>query len=169
MSFFFVLLFVRPISIAYASETVLGSVPDPVRKLLRVRDGGREQDDVNMIRQHDNDFFPDDTALCKFGCENPPHKASVSTRTAHLRVVDIMHFVEDDELDIPYQVRALVEHAAQNLRGHDEAVGFWIDLDVSRQYAYRGGAKRLLEVAVLLVRERLDRRSVDGPGRRSES
>ena len=151
MSFFFVLLFVRPISIAYASETVLGSVPDPVRKLLRVRDGGREQDDVNMIRQHDNDFFPDDTALCKFGCENPPHKASVSTRTAHLRVVDIMHFVEDDELDIPYQVRALVEHAAQNLRGHDEAVSFRIDLNIAGQDTNRGGTECLFEVSVFLV------------------
>ena len=87
----------------------------------------------------------------------------------HFCVVHIVDLVKDNKLDVTNKVSALVKHASQNLRGHDEAIGFWIDLDVSRQYAYRGGAKRLLEVAVLLVRERLDRRSVDGPGRRSES
>ena len=91
------------------------------------------------------------------------------TVISYLSVINVVDFIEYDKFDVTNKICSFVQHAAQNLRGHNEAIGFWIDLDVSRQYAYRGGAKRLLEVAVLLVRERLDRRSVDGPGRRSES
>ncbi len=50
------------ISVA-AMSAKLALLPDPVRKLLRVWNCGREQDDVDMIRQHDDNFFPDDTAL----------------------------------------------------------------------------------------------------------
>ena len=37
--------------------------PNPVCELFRVRDGGGQENDVDMIREHDYDFFPDDTAL----------------------------------------------------------------------------------------------------------
>lgn len=58
----------------------------------------------------------------------------------------------------------LVEHASQNLSSHDETARFRIDLDVSGDDADFGGIERLLEVAEFLVRERFDRRRVDGAG-----
>ena len=89
-------------------------------------------------------------------------------RAAYLCIVDIMHFVEDDELDVSDEISAFVEHTAQNLSRHDQAVGFWIDLDVARQDANRRGAECLLEVAVLLVGQCLDRRGVYRPVERVE-
>lgn len=37
---------------------------DPLGKLHRVRDGGREEDVVDLVRQEDDRLLPDDTALC---------------------------------------------------------------------------------------------------------
>ena len=54
---------------------------------------------------------------------------------------------------------APVEHRTQDLRGHDEAVGLRLDLDVAGEEA---DVKLLAEVAELLVADRLDGRRVDG-------
>ena len=90
-----------------------------------------------------------------------------------------MHFVEDDPFDITDQIRALwarvsasggsevraahlVQHTPQDLSRHDQARRLGVDLHIAGQDADRGGRERVLEVAELLVRERLDRRGVDG-------
>ena len=52
--------------------------------------------------------------------------------STHLRIIDIVNFVEDDKLDITDEVGSLVEHAAQNFRGHNEAACLRVDLDVAR-------------------------------------
>ena len=72
-----------------------------------------------------------------------------------------MHFIEDDELDVSNQVSTLVQHASQNLCCHDQAVSFWVDLYVPRQDANRCSAERLLEIAVLLVGQRLNGGRID--------
>ena len=62
-----------------------------------------------------------------------------------------MYFVEYDKLDVPNEVRAFVKHTSQDLRGHDEAVSFRIDLNIAGQDTNRGGTECLFEVSVFLV------------------
>lgn len=38
-------------------------IPDPRRKLECVWDCCRQENDIDVLRQHDDDFFPDDTSL----------------------------------------------------------------------------------------------------------
>lgn len=91
-------------------------------------------------------------------------RPSGCSQSSHLGVVHVVHLIENDKLDVPDEVCALVEHAAQDLRGHDEAIRLRVDLDVAGEDADRSGSKGRLEVAVFLVGQRLDRRSIDGPG-----
>ena len=90
-----------------------------------------------------------------------------------------MHFVKDHPFDVPDQIGALVQHASQDLRlctyesaiascfeqkvpcRHDETTCFRVDLNISSQDADVLGTERLLEVPILLVRQGLDRRSID--------
>lgn len=70
---------------------------------------------------------------------------------SYLCIVHVVHLVEDHEFDISNKVGALIQHATQNFRCHDKTIGFWVDLNVTRQDAHGSGPIRLLEVAVLLV------------------
>ena len=74
-----------------------------------------------------------------------------------------MHLIKDDELNIPYQVGTLVEHTTQNLRRHDQTAGLWIYLHISCEDADRRRTKRLLEIAILLVGQGLNRGRINGP------
>jgi hypothetical protein len=38
-------------------------LPDPVSELLRVWHSRREQNDVDMVREHNDHFFPDNASL----------------------------------------------------------------------------------------------------------
>lgn len=86
----------------------------------------------------------------------------------YLGVIDIVHLVKDDELDISNQVGALVQHTPKNFGRHlwrshecsliceapftyDQARPFWVDLHVSCQDAHVRGLEGRLEVAELLV------------------
>ena len=44
-------------------DLLLFSPSDPVGKLERIRDGGAQKDDVDVLRQHDQDLFPNHAAL----------------------------------------------------------------------------------------------------------
>lgn len=68
---------------------------DPLGELARVRDGGREEDEVDVVGQQDDRLLPDDAALL----------------VAH--VVDL---VEDDPGHLAHHLRAAVQHRAQNLQ-----------------------------------------------------
>lgn len=48
---------------ANASKEGKSDAPHPVGELFRVRNRSREEDDVDVIGKHDDDFFPDHTAL----------------------------------------------------------------------------------------------------------
>ena len=55
---------------------------------------------------------------------------------AALSVVDVVHLVEYDPLNVANDVGALVEHAAQDLGGHNQAWRLGLDADVARQQAH---------------------------------
>jgi hypothetical protein len=59
---------------------------------------------------------------CEYKCEGD-----------YLGVVDVMHFVEDDPLDVSDDVCTLVQHAAKNLGGHNQARRLRLDAHVPRQ------------------------------------
>ena len=76
-----------------------------------------------------------------------------------MSVVHVVHFVENDPFEIVQGLRASVQHGAQYLGGHDETgrVG---------RYLYVAGdethvVEYALELAELLIGERLDWRRVD--------
>ena len=64
-----------------------------------------------MLRAENDDFLPNHTTLL---------------------IVDVVNLVKDDEFDVANQVSTSVEHTTQNLGGHDQAGGFWIDLHITR-------------------------------------
>ena len=55
---------------------------------------------------------------------------------AALRIVDIVHLVEDDPLDVPDDVSALVQHGPQDLRRHDEAGRLGLNAHIPCQEAH---------------------------------
>jgi hypothetical protein len=84
--------------------------------------------------------------------------------------------VKDDKLDVADKVGSLVQHASQNFRrhlsrqlesttgvAHNQTASLGVDLHVSREDTDAGRVKGGLEVAELLVGERLDGRGVDCP------
>ena len=54
-------------------------------------------------------------------------------------------------------------HIPENLGGHDEARSLRFDLHVASQKTHTLLSKRLSKVSKFLIRQRLDRRRVDGP------
>ena len=66
---------------------------------------------------------------------------------APLGVVDVVHLVEDDPLDVADDVGALVQHAAQDLGGHDEAGRLRLDARVAGQQPHLGAGERCISQA----------------------
>jgi hypothetical protein len=52
---------------------------------------------------------------------------------APLGIIDVMHLIKDDPLDVTDDVSALVEHRAQDLRRHDQAGRLGLDADIAGQ------------------------------------
>ncbi len=61
MSFLFVLLQGTSGTGQLTARTM--NVPHPLGELLRILDGGGEKNDVDVIWQHDYNFFPNNAAL----------------------------------------------------------------------------------------------------------
>jgi hypothetical protein len=122
----------------------LGGSPhgrDPVGQLLGVRHGGRQAHQPHLGRQVDDDLLP--------------HRAPVG-------VLEVVHLVEDDVLQPPQGRRRGVDHVAQDLGGHHHRGGLAVDGVVAGEQPDVGGAVASDQVAVLLVRQRLDGRRVEG-------
>jgi hypothetical protein len=49
-----------------------------------------------------------------------------------------MHLIKNYKLDIPNQIRTLIKHAPENLRGHNETATLRIDLHVACENADAG-------------------------------
>jgi len=58
----------------------------------------------------------------------------------------VMHFAENDEFDIADEIRALIEHTPENLRGHDQAAASRVDLHIPGQDPHRIRTEGLLEI-----------------------
>ncbi|RUS89107.1 hypothetical protein EGW08_003115, partial [Elysia chlorotica] len=108
-------------------------LPDPGSKLHGVGYGRTQQDDIDVLGQHDEDFLPDH---------------------APLAVVDVVHLVEDNPLKVTHDVRA-VKILPQNFCGHDEAGCSLVELYVPCDQS--NIAKGQFEISELLVRQSFDR------------
>jgi hypothetical protein len=56
-----------------------------------------------MSRQHNNDFFPNNATLIRIDKIFRLYRVMTSIGT-YLQVIDIVHFIEDDEFHIPDQI-----------------------------------------------------------------
>jgi len=74
-----------------------------------------------------------------------------------------MHLIENDKFDVADEIRSLVKHAPENLRGHDQAARLGVDLDVPGQDPDSVGTESLLKVPEFLVRKCLYRRCINRP------
>ena len=114
---------------------------DPAGELIGVRNGGRQTHQLRMGRQVEHDLFPDRSSK---------------------GVLEVVHLVHDDEGEV-VEDPPLVEHVAQDLGGHHDDVGIGVDCIVAREQADPRRADPFAQVAILLVRERLDRGRVERP------
>lgn len=112
----------------------------PVAELLGVGHGRGERDQGDGLGEVDDDLLPDRAA------------------EAVGEVVDLVH---DHVAEAVEGAGARVEHVAEHLGGHHHHRGVAVDAVVAGEQADLGGAVALDEVAVLLVRQCLDRRGVE--------
>ena len=119
---------------------------DPGRDLVGVIDRRREADELDVIRAEDDRFLPGRAAL---------------------RVGEIVDLVEDDGIDVVQVPRRLQEHVAQDLGRHDHDAGIAILRDVTGEESDLVAVDRA-QIAIFLVRKRLDRRRVDDAARALE-
>ena len=113
----------------------------PRCELLRVRDRGRQAHHANVAREVNDDLFP--------------HRAPV-------RVLEVVHLVEDHEAQTLEGRRPRIDHVAQHLRRHDHDRGVAVDRVVSREEPDAPGAVLAAQVPELLVGQRHERRGVEG-------
>ena len=116
---------------------------DPLPELLGVAHGRRQADHRDGEREVDQDLLP--------------HGAAI-------RVLEVVHLVHHDVGEALEGVAPLVEHVAQDLRGHDHHRGFGVDRVVAGEEAHAARPVPSHEVAELLIRQRLQRRRVEGLG-----
>ncbi len=114
---------------------------EPGRQLLRVRHRGRQADQAHVGRDVDDHLLP----------HRPP-----------VGVLEVVDLVEHDEAQV-LEVPAGVDHVAEDLGGHHDHLGVSVDAVVAREQADSVGAVAPHQVAVLLVRQGLDRRRVEDP------
>ncbi len=112
----------------------------PVAELLGVGHGRGERDQGDGLGEVDDDLLPDRAA------------------EAVGEVVDLVH---DHVAEAVEGAGARVEHVAEHLGGHHHHRGVAVDAVVAGEQADLGGAVALDQVAVLLVRQRLDRGGVE--------
>ncbi len=113
---------------------------EPVAELLRVGDGRAQRDQTHRRRQVDDDLLPHRTAEA---------------------VGEVVHLVHHDVLSPRSAAGVGVEHVAQDLGGHHHDAGVAVDVRVAGQQAHLIGAVHVLQLAELLVRQRLDRGRVE--------
>ena len=121
-----------------------GRVPadlvEPGAELLGVAHGRGQGDHLHPVRELDEDLLP--------------HRAAEAVG----EVVDLVH---DDEREPVEGARAGVDHVPQDLGRHDDDRCLAVDRGVTGEEADVPGAVAGEQVAVLLVRQRLDGRGVE--------
>src|SRR3989344_233827 len=113
---------------------------DPVTKLLSIRNSCTQTKKSNRSRRIDDRFFPD---------------------IASFNVIDIMDLIKNDISDITY-IRILADHHVPiDFGSHDQYFSMRIDHDIPGHQSYFRFAILFAKILVLLVRKRLDGRSID--------
>ena len=112
----------------------------PCSKFLRIVDGGREADEADLGRRQDEHFFP--------------HAAPV-------RILYEVDLVEHDGVQPLEQVGTGEEHIAQHLGGHDHDGRPRVQRGVAGEQPDVVLSVGGDELAVFLVRQRLERRRVE--------
>ena len=130
----------RPLLMVDHLEFVMTDALDPVPELLQVRDRRRESDESDVVRCEDQALLPNRAAVL---------------------VVDEVDLVEDHEVEIVEAFRILEHRVAEDLGRHDHERRVGIEREVTGHQADAHSV--VLEVAVLLVAQRLDRARVDHP------
>ena len=93
-----------------------------------------------MIREHNDHFLPDNAPL---GKENYQPPFSYQQRIiTHLGIIDVVHFIKDDKLDISDEISTFVKHTPQNLRRHDQTGRLRVNLYIACQNTDSGGGGR---------------------------
>ena len=116
---------------------MLVKLHNPLRELLRVGNGCREERVAHPAREQRDGLLP--------------HHASV-------RVAHVVNLVEDDPSHLAHHLSALVEHRAEHLGGHHQARGVLVYDGVAGHEA--DVLELLVQLAEFLIGERLERRGV---------
>ena len=88
---------------------------DPIGKLQRIWHGGTQKNDVDVLRQHDQNLFPNHAAFAEGGRKGkvePPASRRIQQQPSLLTVpiVDVVNLVKDHPLKISNDVASVVEH-----------------------------------------------------------
>ena len=115
---------------------------DPVGQLLGIRHRCRQTHEADGGGEVDDDLLPHRTAV---------------------RVLEVVDLVEHHPLEALQRRGPAVDHVAQHLGGHHDDLGVAVDRRVAGEQPDPVGPVEADEVVVLLVRQGLDRRRVEGP------
>ena len=89
--------------------------PNPIAELNGIGSSRGKENEVDAVREHNDHFLP--------------HHPS-------LRIVHVVHLVEDDPLYVSDGVAAAIQHAAQDLSGHNQTVCLWVHTHVPRYQSH---------------------------------
>ena len=120
---------------------------EPGPEFLGIADGRGERCHGHRLREVDDDLLP-------HGPAEP--------------VREVVHLVHDDVGEVAERRRAGIEHVAEHLGGHDDNGRLPVDAGVAGEEADVVLAVPCDEIAVLLVRQRLDRGGVEALAARGE-
>lgn len=135
-------------------DAALPGATDPGGKLDSVRNGCTQHSDADVGREHQDARLPNDLDRKKGPRESVNaslpshvHRSAQCDSVTHpaLDVIHVLNFVKNNPVDRPQHVIAAVEHAAQDLRRHDQALALLPDADVAGDNADR--VKLLRKVA----------------------
>ena len=113
---------------------------EPVAELLGVGHRRRQRDEPHGLREVDDDLLP--------------HRAAEA-------VGEVVHLVHHDVAQAAQRRRVGVEHVAEHLGRHHDDARVAVDVRVAGEQPDLVGAVDVLQLAELLVRQRLDRRRVE--------
>lgn len=128
----------RPVVRIHHVTGLLPELRDPGRELARVTDRGRQEDVSHVSRQHNDGFLPDHSSLLV------PH---------------VVHLIEYDPFYFSHDLAASVNHVPQDLGRHDQACRILVNRHIACNQTHI--PELILQLSVLLIRQCLDRRSVD--------
>lgn len=110
----------------------------PISKIHIIWDCSTQHDESYMFRKHDNGFLPNHSSF---------------------RVVDIMHFVKYNPLNVSYHLSPSIQIVSQNFSSHDNATSLRIHRNITSDDTYR--IELFGELSIFLVGKGFDWRGVD--------